>query len=392
MKGNNFIIISGIVMTLLCHSANLPAQDTIPHNLHAGGYLTNMQSFMFQTWKGNWISDNLIHNRLNFKWQNNSNTFNTVLEVRNRFIWGESMKYLPGYPDLIESDAGYIKLTKNISSGSSYLLNTRIDRLYFDYTFNKLQVRLGRQRINWGQCYTWNPNDLFNTYSFFDFDYVEKPGCDAVRLMYYPSTTSNLEFAIKADSGKRITTAFLYRFNKWNYDIQFLGGFYNGKDYVIGAGWSGSIQKASIRGEVSYFRPKTNFADTTGTFVLSLGSEYTFSNSLTLQGELLYNQLKKTTQNSFLDFYNMDLSAKQLSFTDLSLMIQISYPLTPLINGSISAMYFPNIKGYFAGPSVTCSISDNIDFSFLAQSFGGKLINGVMQYYHLVFLRLKWNF
>ncbi len=89
---------------------------------------------------------------------------------------------------------------------------------------DKFQVTLGRQRINWGQTFVWNPNDIFNAYSYFDFDYIERPGSDAVRLQYFPSSSSVAEFAVKVDDENDITAAGLYRFNKWGYDIQFLAG------------------------------------------------------------------------------------------------------------------------------------------------------------------------
>lgn len=31
----------------------------------------------------------------------------------------------------------------------------------------------------------WNPNDWFNTYNYFDFDYEERPGTDAIRVRVY---------------------------------------------------------------------------------------------------------------------------------------------------------------------------------------------------------------
>ena len=58
-------------------------------------------------------------------------------------------------------------------SADSWFLHTMLDRAWIDYTRGKLQLRLGRQRINWGTNLVWNPNDVFNTFSYFDFDYEE---------------------------------------------------------------------------------------------------------------------------------------------------------------------------------------------------------------------------
>jgi hypothetical protein len=347
---------------------------------------------MFQSLNGDWTIDNLIHNRLNFKWNNKSDNFKAVLELLNRLIIGESVSTIPEYAKMIDTDNGYVKLSDNPAKGNSYVLNSKIDRAYIDYTKDKFQLRIGRQRINWGQCFTWNPNDLFNAYSFFDFDYVEKPGSDAIRLQYYTINTSTFEFAVKADNNNKVTSAFLYRFNKWNYDIQFLGGILNEQDYVIGTGWSGNIKGASFRGEISYFQPRRNFSDTTGIMVVSLGTDYTFKNSFMIQFEALYNQSRSSGVTNFVDFYNESLSAKNLSFTKVTFMLQGSYPITPLFNVSLAGMYFPKLYGIFLGPSLTYSITNNIDFSFIIQSFAGQLVKGQTEHFDFGFLRLKWSF
>ena len=369
----------------------LLAQDSIPRNWSLNGYITNMQSFMFQDINKDWVSDNLLHNRMNFHWNNSSNVFGLTVELRNRLLSGESIKYIPNYIQTSTLDNGWLNLSVNIASGNSYVLTSKIDRAYFDLTLDKLQLRVGRQRINWGQCLVWNPNDLFNAYSFFDFDYIEKPGSDAVRLQYYVGNASSVEMAVKADKYNRITAAGLYRFNRLNYDFQLLAGLMNSEDYVVGAGWTGNIGNAAFTGEFSYFHPMSNFKDSTGIVAISVGSNYTFSNSFTLQAEVLYNQQRKTI-NSFTDYYNMDISAKSLSFSHYTAMLQGSYPITPLLNISLAGMYFPDIEGYFIGPSLTYSLTENLGFSILVQSFTGKFTAESAQTYNFAFLKIKWNF
>lgn len=367
-------------------------EDSIPKNGSLNGYLTDMASFTYQRLNDNWTFDNLIHNRLNFNWHNSPNSLNAALELRNRIIMGESVKADPYYPELIEHDNGSVQLSKNLATGTSYVFNVRIDRAYIDYIKNKFQLRIGRQRINWGQCYTWNPNDLFNVYSFYDFDYIEKPGCDAIRMQYFTTSTSTLEIAVKLDYNHKITTAALYRFNKWNYDFQFMGGLFNEEDYVVGGGWSGNIKAASFRGEFSYFHPVNNSRDTIGILVASLGSEYSFRNSSSIQFEILYNQNKNNGITSFADYYNMTLSAKNLSFSEISMLLQGSYQITPLFNFTLAFLYFPNPYGVFISPSFTYSLTNNIDISLIIQSFNAHLERGHNEYFNLGFLRMKWNF
>ncbi|MBN2276051.1 MAG: hypothetical protein JXK95_17110, partial [Bacteroidales bacterium] len=256
---------------------------------------------------------------------------------------------------------------------------------------------IGRQRINWGQTYVWNPNDIFNAYSYFDFDYEERPGSDAVRIQYYAGAASVVEGAVKVDSGKNFTAAGLVRINKWGYDMQVLGGILNSEDMVAGFGWSGNIGGAGFKGEISYFHPYRNFGDTSGLVFITLGVDYTFGNSLYIGFEGLYNQLPKDFYGAgFAQFYEGPLTVKNLSFTEYNLFAQISYPVNPIINVSLAGMYFPDVSGYFAGPSFTWSLMDNLNLSLYLQFFKGEFpdITGVkmQQSFNLGFMRMKYSF
>jgi len=275
-------------------------------------------------------------------------------------------------------------------------LNTTIDRLWFQATTGKLVTTVGRQRINWGQNLVWNPNDIFNVYSYFDFDYAERPGSDALRLQFYPNFTSTAELTAKLDSGDNVTAAALYRFNKWNYDIQLLGGILNSEDYAAGLGFSGNIKGAALRGELSWFRSIDNFDDTSGYVMTSLGMDYVFQNSLMIQLEFLFSDLPVDMQG-FREFYSGPLSVKNLAFTKYSAFAALSYPLNPLLQGTLAGMYFPKIEGFFAGPSLSYNLNDNIDLSVFLQYFTGKISpdpssDPAREDLTFGFLRLKWNF
>jgi len=377
---------------LIILSISTTAQETKQRNWTLNGYVKYMQTISFTEIDKNWMTDNLIHNRLNFNWNiNNKLTFNT--QMRNRIYYGETVTNFPKYSDIIDYEKGFVDMSFIVFEGKSVFMQSTFDRLYLDYNFNKMQITVGRQRINWGQTFVWNPNDLFNSYSFFDFDYEEKPGSDAVRVQFYPSYSSKLDVVIKLDHENKITAAALYRFNKWSYDIQFLGGYYAETDIVIGSGFSGSLFKGGLRGELSYFHPKDNFSDTTGTFVMSLGYDYTFSNSLMLQFEALYNGYGKQSGDfNIAEFYFLQMSPQNLSLTEYSFMGQVSYPITPLFNATISAMYNPNDNSIYFGPSADYSLKDNLELSIYTQYFtsqtpveeGGK---GAFIYW-----RLKWSF
>jgi hypothetical protein len=353
------------------------------------GYLSAMQSVMFDSLSGPFINDNLIHNRLDFKgFVNEHITF--AAEFRNRLFTGDMVRLGKVYSESISNDQGLADMSWNIINKQAFFLNTTIDRLWVDLNYGKFQVRAGRQRINWGQTLVWNPNDIFNAYSFFDFDYVERPGSDAVRLQYYPGSSSAIELAIKSDYQDHITAAALYRFNKWGYDIQFLGGYADGKDFVAGTGWSGAIGSVSFRGEATWFQPGKKFADTTGTGIFTIGFDRVFNNNSSAQVQIMYCN-KPLGSTSFSSLYTGTLSTKDLAFSEFSSFAQFSYPFTPLLSASISGMWFPDLKGFFAGPSLDCSLAENVDFSLLWQHFESRK-GGSSTRINLGFLRFKYSF
>jgi hypothetical protein len=379
----------GISVILIFYFHSMVFSQDEKSKINLNGYVSAMQSVMFDSLSGPFINDNLIHNRLNFKgFINDHITF--AAEVRNRLFTGDMVRSGRSYSEMTGSDQGWVDLSWNILNEQSFFLNTTIDRLWVDLNYGKFQARAGRQRINWGQTFVWNPNDIFNAYSFFDFDYVERPGSDAVRLQYYPNFSSAIEFAVKADFKDDITAAALYRFNKRGYDLQFLTGIVNSEDLVAGAGWSGAIGSVSFRGEATWFQPVEKFSDTTGIGLFTVGFDKIFKNNSMVQMQVMFCN-NPPDMSGFSSLYSGNMSTKDLAFSRFSAFSQFSYPVTPLLNLSVSAMWFPDLNGYFAGPSLDYSLAENVDFSLFWQHFNSK-INETRLRINIGFLRVKFSF
>lgn len=376
-----------ISFLILSHSG-IYGQEELK-KISINGYLSSLQSVMFDTLSGPFINDFLIHNRLNIKGYLNNN-ITAAIEFRNRLFTGDMTKTGAGYSEITGSDDGMIDMSWNIFNEESFFFNTTIDRMWIDFNYEKFQARIGRQRINWGQTFVWNPNDIFNAYSFFDIDYIERPGSDAIRLQYYPTSSSVAEVAVKADRNNDITAAGLFRFSKWGYDIQFLAGYSNSSDIVAGAGWSGSIGSFSFRGEGTWFHPVRSFSDTSGTSIITAGIDKIFSNNSTLQFQLMYCNSPLDLKN-FTGLYMGNLSARELAFSEFSAFGQFSWAATPLLNLGLSAMWFPDLSGYFTGPSIDFSLAENVGFSLIWQHFRGEM-SGIRSRINLVFLRFKYSF
>ena len=357
--------------------------------LYLKGYVTSMQGVMFDSVRGDFLNENLIHNRLNFKAYTGRHV-SIAVEMRNRIFTGDRVRMIPEYDEMIGDDQGWFDLSWNIMNEKSVIINTTVDRYWLDLSFEKLQVRVGRQRINWGQTFVWNPNDIFNAYSYFDFDYIERPGSDAIRLQVYPNYSSTIEMAVKLDSEDDVNAAGLFRFNKWGYDFQFLAGFVNSEDLVIGAGWSGAFGSTSFRGEGSWFQPADNFSDTTGTALFTISFDRSLSNNGMVQIQAMYCN-NPIDFDSFESFYDGNLSARDLAFSEFNLFGSISLPLTPLFNLGVSAIWYPGLNGYFAGPSIDWSLSQNVDLSFIWQHFESRPQADNLKI-NLGFLRFKYSF
>jgi hypothetical protein len=229
--------------------------------------------------------------------------------------------------------------------------------------------------------------------NYYDFDYIERPGCDAVRLVYFPGVSSSVEAAVKIDQNHDITLAGMYKFNRWNYDFQIIGGIMQ-SDFMIGAGWSGNLKKAGFNGEGSWFRDKDNFSDTSGIFIFSTGINYTFRNSLFLHSSFLFNSNGTTgkagVENPFLSL--REISPKSFTAARYSIFGQVSYPFTPLISGDLSSIFNPNDLSMFVGPNISFSLSDNITLLFMSQIFIGDQGTEFGGMGSLIYLRLKWSF
>ena len=382
-----------LVSFLLLLVQSLRAQEPDPlRNYTLNGYLKYMNSIMDR--KGTvWINESMFHNRLEFGW-NPSPNIDAGASLRTRFIYGDWVESFPSYQELISMDHGYFhKLTSNLVEENSFLLNTSVDRLWMNMRRGKFEVRIGRQRINWGQAYVWNPNDIFNAYSFFDFDYEERPGSDAIRLMYYPSFTSSAEVSVKMNHDQEVTAAGYYRLNQWGYDWQILGGIFNDDEYVAGLGWAGHINDAGFNGEITYLMPEKHFSDTSGILLTTLSVNYMFNNALYLQFEGYYNgNFQYMDGNNFINYYYRPLTIKTLSFSEFSWFGQASYPIHPLLEGTMAFMIFPDIEGFFINPSLQYSLTDNVQLSAFAQLFEGKFSGENKERINFMFFRFKWSF
>jgi len=417
---------SSFIIFILLITLSAPSFAQKPKKFRFSGYLEYLnntwvpQGEIYKTFGiDNWQNQSGIYNRFNF-WYAPAKNFEFYVGMRNNFIFGplnatyNNLFNMAGlnYNELATNDPGYFNLTFMIADGNSYYFFTNFDRANFKWTLKKFELTVGRQRINWGVNLIWNPNDIFNAYNYFDFNYVERPGSDAVLMQLYTGDFSSVQLAGKlgyiqvlSDSNTlkkelKLTAAAMYRFNLWNYDFQLFGGVME-NDVTAGLGWAGSIAGAGFTVEVSWFRDQKQFADTTGVWVASIGINYTFSNSIFINFSGIYNSVGQTGPanaktgdflTSPVSVFSNNLNAKTLTRSRFDIFGQISYPATPLINLDLASIYNPYDKSVFVGPSVTFSLTDNISLMLVGQLFWGNNLTEFGNIGQMYFLDLKWSF
>ena len=368
------------------------------------GYLKNLNivSFSGNPLIGN-SNEQFLHNRLNLRIYPVKG-LTVAAELRSRFFYAGATANSPAAKDAMDTDVGLVDMSWNIGNNINPVhLNTTLDRLYIAYGNDKIDIRVGRQRINWGINTAWNPNDIFNAFNFVNFDYEERPGTDAVRFQYFGKNMSGFEVAVAPQkTWNQSTAAVMYKFNAKGYDFQFIAGQYR-TDITAGFGFAGNLGNAGFKGEVQWFGPYEGFVDSTHTVTGSVTADYSFSNSLYLSGAVLYNSngIDDSDPLKLATFFSGSaLTAKNLMPTKYNAMVSLSYPATPLIGISFSAVYGYGPNLLFLSPGITYSIVENWDVFLVGQLFFSEFPeltpNGLENKYqnlsNSVFLRLKWSF
>ena len=329
----------------------------------------------------------LIHNRLNLRGYFGEN-FSLGLEFRNRMIFGEN--------SYISSDDGLVDLSHFIVDNTNFKLHSMIDRFWLKYQKDKIEISIGRQRVNWGINTIWNSNDLFNAYNFIDFDYIERPGSDVIRFQYTGDNLSSFDLVYKPTKNDGSVIAALYKINKLDYDFQFLAANYY-EDVALGGGWAGNLKNAGFKGEFTYFVAKNllvDGVDQDNSISLSSSVDYSFKNGFYILGSYLYNSNGFSDPSVFSlgSLTENVLSSKNLMPSKNSYLIQASKPITPAINSSLTLLYGKGVNFMFISPNITYDINKSFDLNFIGQFFYGEVDDDFQNLLKGVYLQLRYSF
>lgn len=370
----------------------------IPSLLHAQTGSANVVGYIDYLFEaslpaaGDRLFDQLLHARLNTRWYP-TETLTGALEVRLRMFYGSLVRETPDFAAQLKHDAGLGTMGMTLWNQRESVGYAEIDRCFLNWNPEKLQVTIGRQRVAWGTNLVWNPVDLFNPLSILDFDYVERPAADAVRVQYYTGEVSKFEFAAKP--GSAATSRILagqWSTNRWDYDFRLLAGL-RGNAWCAGTAWAGDIGGGGFRGEALVSEIPSNLREAPDPRVMVSGAisgDYTFPSSFYVHSEILYNS--EGVQKNTMAARGRAISLGLLSPARLSWYQEFSYDISPLIRGSIFSIVNPDDRSLVVVPSVTWSVVTDLDVTLLAMSFGGRTGTEYGQLGTAIFARCKWSF
>lgn len=359
-------------------------------SLKLGGYLKELGQVSAGNDFSEWRYDNILHHRLESRW-----TFSPDLEfradLRTRMLNGWSVRNRPELETIYENDPNYADLSTVWLSGGETLLHSTIDRMHLSWYSGPFELHAGRQRVNWGRTFVWNPNDLFNNFAFLDFDYEERPGVDALAAQYNWSYASGLEAAWSPGHTYGGTVmAGMLRESLGSYDVQLIAGYYR-RQLVIGGGWAGYAGETGFKGEISWFHSEDRLLESAGHLTATAGIDYMLPSGIYLQGELLYNGGYQRSGAPLAELVRPP-SADNLFVARTGWFGNASYQLHPLLSSNLGVMGSFDRSILIIIPQLTYSLSSNFDLLLLSQLLKGGVLRERVETPNLFFFRLRFSY
>ena len=384
------------LVTLLMAGAAGRAQQ-----LEVSGYWKAMPSFTaIPIFLDEPMSQAYLHQRTNVKWRSVDRRWQVRLEARTRVFFGSQVAQTAGFAEGLSADAGLWDGSWNWweSGTNKGVANTLIDRSVISFREGRLRVDVGRQRINWGRHTVWNPNDLFNAYNFFDFDYAERPGSDALRVRYLVGENGMNEVELAARPGgadRAPLVAGLFRWNLRGVDGQILAAFIEHAP-AVGAGGSFGWGPLSLKAEGTWFGSSPTWGDS-AVWSGTVGIDATWGEGHVAQ--LAYLRAPGLP-GSVLPGLSPASSATQQPWSLLpfrhSTLAQLQIPLAERLRVGGALLWMPTDDALIAMPNLLFDVAPDLTASVVVQHLRMRnpfVPEGPLESVMTAgFLSLQWNF
>lgn len=334
------------------------------------------------------LTGQLIHQRTQLRADFNDHWY-AKLELRTRAFLGPIYEGQPGLVQTLKHPYSYFRPEVALVDDRHVTVFTEADRAYAGYRTDRWDVRLGKQRINWGTNLIWNPNDVFNSYNILDFDYEERPGTDALRIQYDLLEQRAVDIAYAPSKDGRTVAAGMYRTHLSSFDLQFSGGLYRGQT-VIGIGWAGNIGKAGFKGEFNHYLKNTKES---GQTCAAVTIDYT------LKGNWYVFAAGLWQHQSAVHFQASNFFSGESAITPKFLMpfhycgyLGAMKELTPQWSVQLATIYGETNESMILFPGATWKVTDNFELLLTGQGYWTRRENTWGNRADALYLRFKYNF
>jgi hypothetical protein len=250
-----------------------------------------------------------------------------------------------------------------------------VDRLNARWTYDRLDLTVGRQPINLATTFYFTPNDFFAPFAAQTFFRVFKLGVDAARaevrlgdlsqlslitvLGFEPDPGSDTGWSDNPDGDR---TSYLGRISTVFHDMEWalLGGNVRETD-VIGGSIQGELfQWLGIRAEGHYANPDDSDGDDFSEIVLGL--EHRWENSFNLRLEQFYHG---SGSDSVRDYTRVPVSAQEriLYLAEHYTAVDANYEFTPLLTGEVLGIANWVDHSYLLSLNALYSLADEAELS-----------------------------
>jgi hypothetical protein len=165
-----------------------------------------------------------------------------------------------------------------------------IERFYADVEAGPARVRVGRQAVNWGSAYIWNPTDVFQEVYLTDY-WAEREGVNAVRV--YVPMADEFRFTAVAATGDTVFHHNRYAvkasYNHWGADGSLIWMDDVARDRLV---WGVDVKGTAVLGywvEAAAFAPKNGKDDPYQQAVVGLDYSFPVLGTLYLAGQYYYD-------------------------------------------------------------------------------------------------------
>ena len=266
------LIRSRIILILFFLNCSVWAESSYQLNGHTKYRLQHhryTEENLFQRHFGEVANDQNTDLRLNFNWQDSR--WNAQTDYQLIAVHSDTLQIADVSPDSglfrnsIQSDKNRLfDLTHVLHEEKDAALLHRLDRLFLEYTSEKLAVQFGRQAVSWGNGLVYTPFDFFNPFDPTAIDKEYKAGDDLFYGQYLYDNGNDLQLVrvfrrnneggIKNDVS---STAVKLHGLLGNVEYDFLMAQHYGET-IIGLGGNMALGGAIWHGDLTYTDTETD--------------------------------------------------------------------------------------------------------------------------------------